>query len=103
MRRVLVRPLLEGAQGRLERLALRREAVLDADRGAVEHAALDDALPLELLEPLRQEPVRELGDELPDAGEVERAVHEHEQDRTGPALADQLDRSVVEAAARRTV
>src|SRR4051794_27393804 len=102
-RQVLVRPLLEGAQGRLERLALRREAVLHADRGAVEHAALDDALPLELLQPLGEQPVGELGHELADAGEVKRAVHEDEQNRAGPALADQLDGAVVEAAARRTV
>src|SRR4051794_32577629 len=99
---VLVRPLLEAAKSGLERAAAIREAVLDPHRRALEHAPLDDALRLELLEPLAQESVGELGHEMADAGEVERAVHQDEQDRSGPALADELDGAVVEAAASRT-
>src|SRR4051794_871661 len=99
---VLVRPLLEAAKSGLERAAAIGEAVLDAHRRALEHPALDDALGLELLEPLAEEAVGELGHEMADAGEVERAVHQDEQDRSGPAFADEFDGAVVEAAASRT-
>src|SRR5207248_365535 len=91
LRQVLARPVLERTKRGLECPALRGQAVLDPDRRAVQHAPLDDPLGLELLEPLGQEPVGQLWHELPYAGEVERAIHQHEQDRAGPALADQLD------------
>src|SRR4051794_31978587 len=54
---VLPRPVLEGLEGRLQGAPLRREAVLDAHGGAVEHAPFDDALGLELLEPFAEEAV----------------------------------------------
>src|SRR4051794_29837557 len=70
----LAAPLLERADRRLERLALLGERVLHADGRAVEHTALDDALCLQLLEALGEEAVGQLGDEVPDAAEVQRAV-----------------------------
>src|SRR4051794_18411869 len=96
----LATPLLQGADGRLERAALLGEAVLHADRRAVDDAALDHALALELLEALGEQPIGQLGHELPDAGEVQRSVEQDQDDGPGPALADQLDRSVIEPAAR---
>src|SRR5215217_6136026 len=99
----LASPLLEGADCGLEGAALLGEAVLHAHRGTVENATLDHTLRLELLEAFRQQPVRQLGDELPDAGEVKRAVEEDEDDGARPAFADQLDGAVVEPAARLPV
>src|SRR3954469_15427845 len=52
-----VGPALEREHGRLERLALGGEAVFDPHRRVVDHAALDDALRLQLLHPLGQEAV----------------------------------------------
>ena len=71
------------------------EEVLDPHRRVVDHAALDDALGLQLLHPLGQEPVGEVGHELLELGEARGPVHQHEQDRAGPALAHQLDGVVV--------
>src|SRR5688500_4002227 len=95
-----VGPTLERPHGRFERLALRGEEVFDPDRCVVDDAPLDDSLGLELLHPLRQEPVREVGHEPLELGEAGGPVHEDEQDRAGPALAHQLDGLVVGRAAR---
>ena len=75
------------------------EDVLDPHGRVVDHAALDDPLGLELLHPLRQQPVGEVGHEPLELGEASGPVHEDEQDRAGPALAHQLDRLVVGRAA----
>ena len=75
------------------------EEVLDPHRRVVDHAALDDALRLQLLHPLGQQPVREVGHELLELGEARGPVHQDEQDRAGPALAHQLDGVVVLGAA----
>src|SRR5918997_6356856 len=45
----VARPDLERPDGGFERAALRRQAVLHADRNLLDHATLDDALALELL------------------------------------------------------
>src|SRR3954454_21261642 len=95
----LASPLLQGADGGLERAALLGEAVLHAHGRAVEDAALHHSLGLELLQPLGEQAVGKLGDELPDPGEMGRPVEQHEDDRAGPALADQLDSPVVQPAA----
>src|SRR5215211_2509682 len=58
-----VGPALERAHRRLERLALLRERVLDPHGGVVDDAPFDDALGLELLHPLGQKPVGEVGHE----------------------------------------
>src|SRR4051812_31582313 len=79
-RQPLAAPLLQGADGGLERAALLGEAVLHAHRRAVEHAALDHALGFELLQALRQEAIGQFRDELPDAREVERTVEQDEDD-----------------------
>src|SRR5215203_3228488 len=92
-------PHLERPHGGLEGAALAGEAVLHAHRHAVDDAAVDDPAPLELLEALGQEPVGDVRHEHLDLGEAQRAVHEHEDDRPRPALADQLDRLVVRGAA----
>src|SRR6185312_13061092 len=63
---------------------------------ALEHAALDDLLGLELLEPLRQKTVGEVGHEVPDLGEAQRAVEKDEQDCPRPALADELHGAVIQ-------
>src|SRR5215208_2790285 len=97
-----VGPALERADRRLERLALHGEDVLDPDRGVVDHAALDDALGLQLLHPLRQQPVREIGNEPFELGEAGGAIHQDEEDRPRPPLAHQLDGVVVFRAARLT-
>src|SRR5829696_7623243 len=59
-----VGPELERAHRRFERLALLGQRVLDLDRSVVEHPPLDDALRLQLLHALGQEPIREVGHEL---------------------------------------
>src|SRR5215213_14425 len=94
-----VGPALERAHRRLERLTLRGEDVLDTNRCVVDDPALDDALRLELLHPLREQAIREIGDEPLELGEASRPVHEHEQDRARPALADQLHGPVILGAA----
>src|SRR5919106_1529592 len=90
-----VGPALERADRRLERLALVGQGVLDPDRGGVDDAALDDALRLQLLHPLRQQPVREIGNEPLELGEAGGPVHQDEEDRARPALPHQLDGVVV--------
>src|SRR5919106_5795999 len=94
------RPGLQRPDGGLERAALLGQRVLHADRHVVDHAALDNALGLELLEALGQEPVREIGHQELHLGEAQRTIQEHEQDGAGPALPDQLDRPVIRGAAR---
>src|SRR5919201_1078990 len=69
--------------------------VIDAHRYLVGHAAADDALRLELLHPLREEPVREVRHQLLHLGEARRAVHQDQEDRAGPALAHELHGSVI--------
>src|SRR5436309_7562881 len=69
-------PGLQGANGGLEGAALVGHRVLDANRRAAEHAALDDALGLELLEAFRQEAVGDVRHEVADLGEVGGAVEE---------------------------
>src|SRR5687768_17398113 len=56
-----VGPALEREHGGLERLALLGQDVLDPDRGVVDHVALDDPLSLELLHPLGQQAVGQIG------------------------------------------
>ncbi len=94
-----LRPQLQGANGGLESLALGGEDVLDLDRCVVDHVSLDDPLRLQLLHPLRQQTVGEVGHQLLELGETGRPVQEDEQDRAGPALADKLDCLVVGRAA----
>ena len=58
-----------------------------------------DAVLLHHLEALGQQAVGDVGHEVADLGEVGGAVEQDEQDRAGPALADELDGAVVERAA----
>src|SRR5207253_9686703 len=58
----LARPRLERPHRGLERPALLGQRVLDPHRSAVEHLALDDPLALELLQPLGEQAVGEVGD-----------------------------------------
>src|SRR6185437_431707 len=46
-----------------------------------------------------EEPVREVGHQVPDLGEAQRTGEQHEQDGARPTLADQRNRSVIELAA----
>src|SRR5215212_8965966 len=94
-----VGPLLERAHGRLEGLALLGEDVLHPHGRVGDHVPLDDALGLELLHPLGQQAVGEVRHQLLELREPGRAVQQHEQDRAGPALADELDSLVVRRAA----
>src|SRR3954447_1207155 len=76
-----VGPQLERAHGGLEGLPLLREDVLHSHGRVVDHVALDDPLALQLLHPLRQQPVGQVGDEPLELGEAGRPVHQDEQDR----------------------
>src|SRR5450755_4517284 len=93
------RPALDLRQRGLELAAHFRELVLNSQRRSREDRALDHATALQLLHPLRQQAVGKLRDRLGDLGEAERTVHQHAQDRAGPATPDELDRLVVEGAA----
>src|SRR6185436_9839934 len=77
-RQPVVRPALKRAHGRLEGAALVRERVLDLDGTRVAHVTLDDLLGLELLHPLGQEPVGDVGHELAHFREAQRPVHQDE-------------------------
>src|SRR4051794_24373138 len=88
-----LRPRAQLADRRLERATHLRERVAVV-------AALDDPPRLELLHPLGQQPVAELGYRLADLAEAQRTcVEQHGDDRPGPAAADELDRLVVVGAA----
>jgi hypothetical protein len=65
---------------------------------------LDDPLGLELLQPLGQQAVGDVGDEHADLREAQRpALEQDEQDGARPAPSDQLDRSVIESATGRSL
>ena len=91
----------------LERIALAVAEYYGSEPGIEMHSrtaraaglALDDPARLELLHPLGEKPVGELGNGLRDLGEAQRSVHQDAQDRAGPAPADQLDGLVVERTA----
>src|SRR5215208_3191996 len=76
------------------------QLVFDLDRRAVADAPLDDAASLELLEPLGEQPVGEVGHGVGDLREAHRAAdQEHVDDGAAPALADELDGLVQPGAA----
>src|SRR4051794_19978036 len=88
-----LRPRLEFGDGGPQLLAHGRQPV---PRAPLLGLALDEAPGLELLHPLGEEAVGELGDggaDLREAGGP--AVHEDHDDRAGPALAHELDGLVV--------
>ncbi len=58
------------------------------------HRALDQALRLELAQPLGEQPVGDPGHGGEDLAEVEGSVEQLEEDRSRPAAADQLHRGV---------
>src|SRR5947209_7417008 len=93
-------PLLGPGRGRLhdsrQRLALLGEVIFDADRSPGQDPTLDDALALQLLEALGQEPVGEPGDGGADLGEPAVAGEQRPHDRPRPPAPDDLDRPVVE-------
>src|SRR5215208_6413680 len=93
------RPALQRQDSGLERLALLGQGVFHPHRGVVDHAPLDDPLGRQLLHALRQKSVRQVGHELLELRETRGALHQNEQDRARPALADQLDGLVVGRAA----
>src|SRR5215212_402347 len=101
-REPVVRPALESTHGGLEGAPLVTERVFDPDGPRVAHVTLDDPLGLEFLHPLGQQPVGDVGDELAHLREAQRAVHQDEEDRAGPALPHELDGLVIKVAAGRS-
>src|SRR5437899_10844995 len=92
-------PPLQGIDGRAEGHSLVGEQVLHARRVPVDDLTLDDPLALELLQALGEQSVGKVGDALLDLGEARGALEQDEEDRAGPALADELDGLVVLGAA----
>src|SRR5207244_1747208 len=76
----------------LEVAALRRELVGHFHGRAGAHSTDDNALRLELAQPLRERPVGDLGDRPAELGEPARAGEKRPGDRPAPAPPDQLDR-----------
>src|SRR5215213_6896999 len=83
-------PGLQRVDRRLQGQALLRQQVLDARRVAVQDDPVDDALGLELLQPLREEAVRQIGHALLDLREARGSLEQDRDDRPGPALAYEL-------------
>ena len=94
-----IRPPLELGQRGLEISTHLRELVLDPQRWPWDHASLNHATRLELLHPLGQQPVRQLGHGLGDLREPKCSVHQDSQDGACPTPPDELYRLVVERAA----
>ena len=86
----LFRPLRNRIHDGHQRPSLLRQRVLDPDGRLGNHRALDDAAVLELLEPLAEHPVGDVGDGLAKGGEPAPGLQQHVDDRAAPAPADQL-------------
>src|SRR5260370_41990122 len=87
----LVRPFADGVDGGSERASFFRERVLDADGRLGDDGALDDPLPLELLQALAEHAVRDAGDRIAQGGVAAAPAEEQEHDRTRPPATDELD------------
>src|SRR5207245_201 len=60
--------------------------------------ALDDAFGFQLLKPVAEHPVRDVGDGLPQYGKAAACFEQYVNDRPGPPAADELARAVKFAA-----
>src|SRR5205807_1767911 len=92
-------PALELRQRWLELVTHLGELVFDPQRRPGDHLAFHDPARLELLHPLGQQAIGELRHGLRDLGEAQRPIHQHAQDRTGPAPPHQLYGLVIQRAA----
>jgi hypothetical protein len=85
----------------LQRLSHLGQLVADPDGAPDHHGSGHQPLLLELLDPLREQPVRELRDRRGDLLEVKRRLHQNMQDGARPAPPHQLDGLVVIGATLR--
>src|SRR5579883_797280 len=93
-----VRPGLDGLDHGLEAPALRGQPILDGHGLRWVDDPLDQALPLEFLQPFRHDAGAQLGRVGAEVAEPRRAVHEDAQHQTGPLLAEQHRRALVPGA-----
>ena len=84
-----------------QRPPLPGQRVLDPDRRLGEYGPFDDAFLLELLEPLAEHPIGDVGDRVAQRREAAIRAEQHEDDRPRPAPADQLGGAMELRAQRR--
>src|SRR5258708_4584602 len=84
-------PVHERLQGDHELAASAGQLVAHLDRRGRDHGPYHEALGLEFFQPLRQQTIRQPVDEGQDLAEAPGAAGQGEQDRAGPAPADQFD------------
>ena len=91
-------PRANRGKGPLKVTPLVGQLVLDPDRGVGMHMPGNDALGFQFLEALRQHPVADVGNGIPDRRESGRPGKERVDDGTGPPPADQFDGAMVSGA-----
>lgn len=91
-------PLAQRPQSFIEVSARLGQGVLDADRRARKDASRDQSGRLELTEAVGAKPLGHPGNRADQRVETDRTAHQDAQNRARPALADQLDRLVVDGA-----
>jgi len=91
-RNPFVRPIGNRFDGRRERATLSGEGVLDAHRRVRQNRTRHDAFALELAQPVGQHPVGDLGNAGAQGRETAGLLEHDEEDRAGPATADELAR-----------
>src|ERR1700751_1272445 len=98
-----LRPAGDRVDRRRERPALFGQRVFDTDRRLRDDRALDDPFLLELLQPLAEHAVGDLGDGVAQHREATARFQQHVDDRPGPAAADQLAGAVEAQAELRDI
>lgn len=91
-RNPFVRPIGDRFNWRRERATLPGECVLDAHRRVRQNRTRYDPFALELAQPVGQHPVGDLGNAGAEGRETAGLLKHDEEDRTGPATADELAR-----------
>jgi hypothetical protein len=80
---------------------LRRQLVFHANRRLGHDDARDQTFRFELAQALRQHPIADVGDRIPQPGVALPSSEQELNDRTAPAAADQLDRVMKPGAQHR--
>src|SRR6185436_754741 len=76
--------------GRAEGPALLGQRIFHPDRRVRDDRSLEDAFLLELLKAIAEHAIGDVGDGIAQRGEPAPRLEQHEDDRAGPAAADQL-------------
>src|SRR5690348_4692321 len=90
-----VRPAQRGLDHAVQIAPLGREPVFDAHGCIGNHSARDDALRLQLFQPLREHAVADVGDGIAQLAKACQPLHQGADDRPGPAPADQFHGVVI--------